>query len=85
MGFAFLNQYDAGACAQQCNSRGADSQGGACQYFNIWRAVVNGVPTTYTCSMVSQCYLVFIAQLYNHDHLVFHPSECLHRSQHRPG
>jgi len=51
MGFAFLDRYDVDACAQQCNTRGADGQGGACQYFNIWRAVVNGNPTTYTCSM----------------------------------
>jgi hypothetical protein len=51
MGFAFLDKYDVDACAQQCNTRGADSNGGACQYFNIWRAVVNGNPTTYTCSM----------------------------------
>ncbi|KAJ7444465.1 hypothetical protein FB451DRAFT_1434334 [Mycena latifolia] len=43
--------YDVDACAQLCNTRGADHVGGACQYFNIWRAVVNGVPTTYTCSM----------------------------------
>ncbi|KAF8175126.1 hypothetical protein BJ912DRAFT_38754 [Pholiota molesta] len=51
MGFAFLDRYDVDACAQQCNTRGADGQGGACQFFNIWRAVVNGNPTTYTCSM----------------------------------
>ncbi|KAF9472402.1 hypothetical protein BDN70DRAFT_909155 [Pholiota conissans] len=51
MGFAFLNSYDVDACAQECNTRGADGQGGACQFFNIWRAVVNGNPTTYTCSM----------------------------------
>ncbi|KJA22232.1 hypothetical protein HYPSUDRAFT_41120 [Hypholoma sublateritium FD-334 SS-4] len=51
MGFAFLDRYDVNACAALCNTRGADSQGGACQFFNIWRAVVNGVPTTYTCSM----------------------------------
>ncbi|PPR02255.1 hypothetical protein CVT26_011723 [Gymnopilus dilepis] len=51
MGFAFLDRYDVEACAEQCNQRGADSQGGACQFFNIWRAVVNGNPTTYTCSM----------------------------------
>ncbi|KAJ7146872.1 hypothetical protein C8R44DRAFT_864590 [Mycena epipterygia] len=24
---------------------------GGCAYFNIWRAVVSGIPTTYTCSM----------------------------------
>jgi hypothetical protein len=52
MGFAFLDKYDVGACASLCNTRGADSMGGACQYFNIWRALVNGEPTTYTCSMV---------------------------------
>lgn len=53
MGFVFLDRYDVDACAQQCNTRGADAQGGACQYFNIWRAVVSGIPTTYTCSLVS--------------------------------
>jgi len=51
MGFAFLDKYDVQACANLCNTRGADANGGACQYFNIWRAVVNGNPTTYTCSM----------------------------------
>ncbi|KAJ7486587.1 hypothetical protein FB451DRAFT_1391495 [Mycena latifolia] len=51
MGFAFIDKYDVAACAQLCNTRGADHVGGACQYFNIWRAVVNGIPTTYTCSM----------------------------------
>ncbi|KAF8989953.1 hypothetical protein BDQ17DRAFT_1372527 [Cyathus striatus] len=51
MGFVFLDRYDVEACAQQCNTRGADPMGGACQFFNIWRAVVNGLPTTYTCSM----------------------------------
>ncbi|KAF6752071.1 hypothetical protein DFP72DRAFT_906001 [Ephemerocybe angulata] len=51
MGFAFLDKYDVDACARECNRRGADGNGGACQYFNIWRAVVSGVPTTYTCSM----------------------------------
>lgn len=52
MGFAFLDKYDVQACANLCNSRGADGNGGACQYFNIWRAVVRGDPTTYSCSMV---------------------------------
>ncbi|KAF8232616.1 hypothetical protein L208DRAFT_1423082 [Tricholoma matsutake] len=51
MGFAFLDKYDVSACASLCNNRGADPMGGACQYFNIWRALVNGEPTTYTCSM----------------------------------
>lgn len=69
MGFSFLDRYvcinmmatkshliaryDVQACADLCNTRGADASGGSCQYFNIWRAVVNGNPTTYTCSMVS--------------------------------
>ncbi|KAF8798617.1 hypothetical protein BYT27DRAFT_7228349 [Phlegmacium glaucopus] len=51
MGFVFLDRYDVNACAEQCNTRGADPVGGACQYFNIWRALVDGIPTTYTCSM----------------------------------
>jgi hypothetical protein len=51
MGFAFLDKYDVDACAQLCNARGADPNGGGCAYFNIWRAVVSGIPTT-TCSMV---------------------------------
>ncbi|KAJ7069448.1 hypothetical protein C8F01DRAFT_514267 [Mycena amicta] len=51
MGFAFLDKYDVDACAQLCNGRGVDPVGGGCSYFNIWRAVVSGVPTTYTCSM----------------------------------
>ena len=53
MGFAFLDQYDVSACAVLCNTRGADPMGGTCKFFNIWRALVNGIPTTYTCSMVS--------------------------------
>ena len=52
MGFVFLDRYDVDACAEQCNTRGADPEGGACIYFNIWRALVDGIPTTYTCSMV---------------------------------
>ncbi|KAJ7690901.1 hypothetical protein B0H14DRAFT_848414 [Mycena olivaceomarginata] len=51
MGFAFIDRYDVDACAALCNGRGVDPNGGGCAYFNIWRAVVNGVPTTYTCSM----------------------------------
>ncbi|KAJ7853310.1 hypothetical protein B0H14DRAFT_3108485 [Mycena olivaceomarginata] len=51
MGFAFIEKYDVDACAALCNGRGVDPNGGGCAYFNIWRAVVNGVPTTYTCSM----------------------------------
>ncbi|KAJ8073755.1 hypothetical protein PM082_012033 [Marasmius tenuissimus] len=51
MGFAFLDRYDVQACANLCNTRGYDSQGGACTYFNIWRAVITDQPRTYTCSM----------------------------------
>jgi hypothetical protein len=51
MGFAFLDRYDVDACAELCNTRDPDPTGGPCQYFNIWRAVVDGTPTTYTCSM----------------------------------
>ncbi|KAF8632774.1 hypothetical protein AX17_004761 [Amanita inopinata Kibby_2008] len=51
MGFAFITTYDVDACASLCNARNPDPVGGACQYFNIWRALVNGVPTTYTCAM----------------------------------
>lgn len=58
MGFAFIDKYDVDACAQLCNTRGPDGMGGACQYFNIWRAVVSGVPTTYTCSFVSDLYVL---------------------------
>ncbi|TFK19518.1 hypothetical protein FA15DRAFT_682923 [Coprinopsis marcescibilis] len=49
MGFAFLDRYDVDACAHECNQRGADPAGGSCQFFNIWRAVVDGIPTTYSC------------------------------------
>ncbi|KAJ7509561.1 hypothetical protein B0H11DRAFT_2184145 [Mycena galericulata] len=53
MGFAFIDKYDVGACASLCNGRGADPAGGVCQFFNIWRALVDGVPTTYTCAMLT--------------------------------
>lgn len=51
MGFAFLDRYDVDACAAICNAREPDGDGGVCQYFNIWRALVNGIPTTYTCAL----------------------------------
>ncbi|TFK18038.1 hypothetical protein FA15DRAFT_683393 [Coprinopsis marcescibilis] len=51
MGFVFLDRYDVHACAVECNQRAPDAVGGYCQFFNIWTAVVSGVPTTYTCSM----------------------------------
>ncbi|KAJ7578264.1 hypothetical protein C8J56DRAFT_835951 [Mycena floridula] len=50
MGFAFLDRYDVQACTDLCRSRGADPNGGGCQFVNIWRALVDGIPTTYTCS-----------------------------------
>ncbi|KIJ33759.1 hypothetical protein M422DRAFT_182877 [Sphaerobolus stellatus SS14] len=51
MGFVFIDKYDVEACAQICNTRQADPNGGACEYFNIWRAVVSSIPTTYTCAL----------------------------------
>ncbi|KAG6831790.1 hypothetical protein H0H92_007467 [Tricholoma furcatifolium] len=51
MGFAFLDKYDVSACATLCDNRDPDPVGGHCKYFNIWRALVDGQPTTYTCSM----------------------------------
>ncbi|ESK82341.1 fruit-body specific protein a [Moniliophthora roreri MCA 2997] len=51
MGFAFLDRYDVQACADLCNKRGVDGNGGACKFFNIWRAVFSDKPQTYTCSM----------------------------------
>ncbi|KAK7025236.1 fruit-body specific protein a, partial [Favolaschia claudopus] len=51
MGFAFLNKYDVSACAKLCDTRGTDSAGGVCQYFNIWRAIIQNKPRTYTCAM----------------------------------
>ncbi|KAJ6591484.1 hypothetical protein DFH09DRAFT_1244599 [Mycena vulgaris] len=53
MGFAFLDKYDPSACAQLCNQRNPDPVTGGCKFFNIWRALVGGVPTTYTCAMYS--------------------------------
>jgi len=52
MGFVLLSQYDVGECARQCEIRNADAKGGACQYFNIWRALVDNKPQSYTCAMV---------------------------------
>jgi hypothetical protein len=50
MGYDFITQYDPAQCASLCNTRGADPVGGKCKFFNIWRGVVGGKPTTYTCS-----------------------------------
>ena len=52
MGFVLLSQYDVAECARQCDKRDADAKGGACQYFNIWRALANGKPQSYACAMV---------------------------------
>lgn len=57
MGFESLATYDVNACAEHCNIRAftVSSDGlssGACAYFNIWTAVVNGTPTANICSMV---------------------------------
>ncbi|KAK1233101.1 hypothetical protein PQX77_003741 [Marasmius sp. AFHP31] len=51
MGFVLLSRYDPQRCAQECNKRVIDRLGGACKYFNIWRALKNGKPHSYTCSM----------------------------------
>lgn len=52
MGFVLLDRYDVDACATQCNGRAYDQNSGPCVYFNIWRALVNGNPQSYVCSMV---------------------------------
>jgi len=50
MGFALIDKYDVNACAALCDTRKPDPVGGACEYFNVWRALVNGLPTTNTCA-----------------------------------
>jgi len=52
MGYVFLDRFDVQACADLCDARDPDPHGGRCKFFNIWRAVVDGKPSTYTCSMV---------------------------------
>ena len=83
MGFAFLDRYDVETCASLCNTRPADPIGGMCQYFNIWRAVVNGTPTTYTCSMV--CTILYAWAGYNlritQYYLVANPSTAINTGQ----
>ncbi|KAH6883641.1 hypothetical protein BKA70DRAFT_1377997 [Coprinopsis sp. MPI-PUGE-AT-0042] len=49
--FALLDKYDVAACARLCNEHAPSTEGGSCQFFNIWRASVNHVPKTYTCTM----------------------------------
>jgi hypothetical protein len=52
MGYTALQSYDVGASASFCNTRELDSNGGACQFLNIWVGVVNNITTSYSCSMV---------------------------------
>lgn len=52
MGSETLATYDVDACANFCNTRNPDSEGGACKFFNIWTAVVNGTVGQTTCAMV---------------------------------
>ncbi|TFK70906.1 hypothetical protein BDN72DRAFT_877526 [Pluteus cervinus] len=42
---------DVQACANECSTHSPDSVGGACQYFNMWRTLVVGLPITYNCAM----------------------------------
>ncbi|KAF8635362.1 hypothetical protein AX17_003931 [Amanita inopinata Kibby_2008] len=51
MGYRYLDTYSTDTCATYCNTREPDPVGGACQYFNIWHAVVDGTSSTYTCAM----------------------------------
>lgn len=50
MGYTFLTRYDVQQCADLCDSRGRDPVGGKCKFFNLWRGLVQGKPTTYTCA-----------------------------------
>lgn len=50
MGYEFITRYDAQQCADLCDARGPDPVGGRCRFFNIWRGLVQGKPTTYTCA-----------------------------------
>ncbi|KAF8641400.1 hypothetical protein AX16_010019 [Volvariella volvacea WC 439] len=51
MGFALLDKYDVKACAEICNARAPHPFRGACKFFNIWRALKDGVPVSYTCAL----------------------------------
>ncbi|TFK18627.1 hypothetical protein FA15DRAFT_689757 [Coprinopsis marcescibilis] len=53
MEFFLLDKYDVDTCARECNQHAPDSIGGVCQFFNIWRAVIDGVPVTYVCVLFS--------------------------------
>ncbi|KAN0063949.1 hypothetical protein ACQY0O_003555 [Thecaphora frezii] len=54
MGYTLLSKYDPVACSQACNARQPGQDGRPCIFFNIWRAEVNGMPISYTCSMYTQ-------------------------------
>lgn len=58
MGYRALSMYDVQACANECNNALPDALGGACNFFNIWRGVVDGAPTTFTCSLYYQVRVV---------------------------
>lgn len=53
LGSQTISTYDVSACASLCNNLVVDAQVkaqlGACQSFNIWRSLVDKMPTTYTC------------------------------------
>jgi hypothetical protein len=50
MGPASLLTYDPNSCAQQSNNQNADSNGGACKYFNIWAELVKFQWDNYRCN-----------------------------------
>jgi hypothetical protein len=52
MGFITFETYDVQGCADACNDRAADEEGGRCKYINIWRAVIEEVVSQTTCSFV---------------------------------
>lgn len=51
LGYRALTLYSPTACAEACKAAAPDATLGPCTYFNIWRGIVNGQPTTYTCSL----------------------------------
>lgn len=52
MGLQYLDTYDVQACTDACTARAPDSEGGPCEFVNIWRAVNAGVVGSTTCSFV---------------------------------
>lgn len=41
MGLQYLDTYDVQACTDACTARAPDSEGGPCEFVNIWRALVH--------------------------------------------